>query len=370
MRVVAGRIGVSHSAVYRLVGETGGVKPKLVGVSRLRLSLEEREEIAVLYAQGWSCRKIAGVVGRAASTVSREVNRNRDPDQSYRGVEAQRRADRRVKRPKPSKLSGNPRLRREVEAMLDQNKSPEQIAGRLKHDHPDNPGMQVSHETIYKELYIQTRGGLKKELTACLRRGRATRRPQRSHRVRQSLIPDMVMIADRPAEVDDRIIPGHWEGDLIMGSENKSAIGVLVERVSNLVLLLHLPDGHGPDKVATAVVSVFHDLPSHLSRSLTWDQGREMSHHHRVRASTGMDVYFCDPHSPWQRASNENTNGLLRQYFPKGTSLKRYTAEDLQFAEAQMNDRPRKRLGFLTPAEVFQQLLLDPEKTIHDVMGV
>jgi len=370
IRVVAQQVGVSHATVYRLVRETGGVKPQLVESCGLRLSLAEREEIAVRLAQGWSYRRIAQQLNRAASTISRELRRNGGPDQVYRGVLAQRRADRRVKRPKPSKLSMNPVLRHKVEVMLDQKKSPEQIAGRLKHDHPGNPDMHVSHETIYQELYIQTRGGLNKELSTHLRRGHTKRKSQGTHRARQPMIKDKVMIKDRPVEVDDRIIPGHWEGDLIMGTENKSAIGVVIERVSNLVLLVYLPEGHGPDKVAKAISNVFADLPSHLRRSVTWDQGREMANHRLISATTGLDVYFCDPHSPWQRASNENTNGLLRQYFPKGTSLKRYTAEDLRFVEAQMNDRPRKRLGFLTPAEVFQQLLADPNKTIHDVMGV
>ena len=367
VRSVAECLGVSFSSVYRLVAKTGGVKPTIVEHSLARLRVEEREEIAVLHALGWSCRRIGQKLRRSASTISRELTRNSGPDRVYRGVTAQRRAERRMRRPKPSKLSMNQRLRTEVETMLAKNMSPEQISGTLKKDYPDTATMQVSHETIYKELYIQARGGLKKELTEYLRRGHTIRQPQRPTRVRQSLIKDMVMIRDRPSEVDQRIIPGHWEGDLIMGSENKSAIGTLVERVSNLVLLLHLPDGHGPDKVAKAIVDVFENLPDHLCRSITWDQGREMANHHFVSAHTGMAVYFCDPHSPWQRASNENTNGLLRQYFPKGTSLKKYTIEDLRFVEAQMNDRPRKRLGFSTPAEVFQQLLLNPE-AVHDAM--
>jgi IS30 family transposase len=255
-----------------------------------------------------------------------------------------------------------------VEELLDNKLSPEQVAGKLKHSHPDDPMMQVSHETIYKELYIQARGGLKAELLAGLRHGHTKRQPQKQSRVRASLIPSEQMIANRPQEVNERVIPGHWEGDLIMGPQNKSAIGVLVERVSNLLLLLPLPNGHTAEQVASAVINVFTDLPDHLCRSLTWDQGSEMARHHLVSMSTGVRVFFCDPHSPWQRATNENTNGLLRQYFPKGKSLKNYEPDYIRFVEAQMNDRPRKRLGFKTPAEVFQQLLLDPTKTIHDAL--
>jgi IS30 family transposase len=259
-------------------------------------------------------------------------------------------------------------LRDEVEAMLDEKNSPEQIAGRLKQNYPYDPTMHLSHETIYKELYIQTRGGLKKELLSSLRRGHTMRQPHRPQRIRPGVVKDMIMIADRPVEVAERVIPGHWEGDLIMGPQNQSAIGVLVERVSNLVLLLPLPNGHTAELVASAVIDAFTGLPDHLCRSLTWDQGSEMARHHLIRMSTGVEVYFCDPHSPWQRATNENTNGLLRQYFPKGKNLKHYQLDYIRFVEAQMNDRPRKRLGFQTPAEVFQQLLLDPTKTIHDAL--
>ena len=367
-RQVASVVGVSHSTVWRLMRNTGGVRPQMSSGSGLRLSLDERCEISVLCAQGMSCRQIAAGLGRAASTISRELTRNRDGTGRCLAWSAQQKADKRAPRPKPSKLATNPCLRDEVEAMLDEKKSPEQIAGRLRRDHPDDPGMRVSHETIYKELYIQARGGLKKQLLGSLRRGRAVRQPRRSQRVRPGVVKDMIMIADRPIEVAERVIPGHWEGDLIMGPQNKSAIGVLVERVSNLLVLLPLPNGHTAERVASAVIDVFTDLPGHLRRSLTWDQGSEMAHHHLVSISTGVEVYFCDPHSPWQRATNENTNGLLRQYFPKGKSLKTYDPDYIRFVEAQMNDRPRKRLGYKTPAEVFHQLLLDPTKTIHDAL--
>jgi IS30 family transposase len=261
-----------------------------------------------------------------------------------------------------------PRLKQEVEWRLQEHYSPEQIAGRLKADFVDDASMQVSHETIYKELYVQARGGLKQELTRYLRRGRKARRPRRMTRSRPGVVQNMVMIADRPSEVDERIVPGHWEGDLITGAENKSAIGTLIERVSNLTLLVPLPEGHDAEQVCQGVAAVFNALPAHLCRTLTWDQGSEMARHQALTASTGVQLFFCDPHSPWQRASNENTNGLLRQYFPKGTDLSVHSPEYIAAVAAQLNDRPRKRLGFKTPAEVFQELLLNPTETDNVAM--
>jgi IS30 family transposase len=286
----------------------------------------------------------------------------------YLAAQAQRATDVRASRPKPSKLKQNPQLCEVVVALLNERLSPEQVSAVLKRMFPDDSNMNVSHETIYRELYIQARGGLKKELAQYLRRGRHTRRPHGSSRGRPGVVKNMVMIKDRPLEVTQRMIPGHWEGDLIMGPANKSAMVVLIERVSNFVLVIPLPHGHTADKVASAITNALRDLPKHVCRSLTWDQGAEMARHEQIQTALGIQVYFCDPHSPWQRGSNENTNGLLRQYFPKDKSLKNYSAQYVETVQTQMNDRPRKRLGFKTPLEVFQQLLLDPDKTINDAL--
>ena len=325
-------------------------------VSGRYLSLAEREEIAVGVAAGESLRAIAARLGRPVSTVSREVRRNRS-GLGYRAVAAQAQAEARARRPKTAKLAGNARLRRQVQAWLGQRWSPEQISVMLRQEFPGEPEMWVSHETIYQSLYVQGRGALRRELAACLRTGRALRKPRRKAGERRGRIPGMVMISERPAEAADRAVPGHWEGDLLMGAGNRSAIGTLVERSTRFVLLLHLPHGHDPSAVAAAMTEAMATLPAQLRRSLTWDQGKEMWQHAQISLATGMPVYFCDPHAPWQRGSNENTNGLLRQYFPKGTSLAACSREHLNQVAAQLNSRPRKTLGWKTPAQALSDVL-------------
>ncbi len=335
----------------------GGVKGNGPGpVTGRFLSLAEREEIAVGLAAGDSVRVIAARLGRAPSTVSREVRRNCLYRGSYRATSAQRRAEDKAARPKQARLAGNARLREWVQARLDERWSPEQISVMLVAGFPDDPEMRVSHETIYQSLYVQGRGALRKELAACLRTGRALRKPRRKAGERRGKIPGMVSISERPPEVEDRAVPGHWEGDLIIGTAN-SAIGTLVERTTRFVLLLHLPGGHGADQVAAAMTAAMGGLPDAIRRSLTWDQGREMARHAQIAVDAGLDIYFCDPHSPWQRGSNENTNGLLRQYFPKGTNLSVHGKDDLDAVAAQLNARPRKTLGWKTPAEALEQVL-------------
>ncbi|MEV6971843.1 IS30 family transposase [Hamadaea sp. NPDC051192] len=326
------------------------------------LSLAEREEIAVGRAAGQSMRAIARRLGRHPSTISRELVRNRvlgGNQGGYRAMLAQSKAEARARRPKPRKLAVCPPLQAQVQAMLEQRMSPEQINRRLPLLFPDDQGMRVSHEVIYQSLYVHGKGGLRRELTTRLRTGRALRKPQRrvDQRGQRTRIPDMVMIADRPPEVEDRAVPGDWEGDLITGTANKSAIGTLVDRATRFVLLLHLPNGHGAVEVRDAIITAMADLPAQLRRSLTWDQGIEMAQHGQISVATDLAVYFCDPHSPWQRGTNENTNGLLRQYFPKSTDLSRYTADDLATAQAELNARPRKALGFYTPAETLARKL-------------
>jgi IS30 family transposase len=335
------------------------------------LSLAEREEIMVGLAEKLSYREIARRLGRDPSTISREVRRNiassrhrhtRDgrPITRYRATLAQTKAEDRARRPKPAKLAVNCRLRWRVQARLRLRWSPEQIARSLRRDFPDRPELWVSHETIYQSLYVQGRGALRRDLTRCLRTGRAIRRPQRRPHQRRSKIPDMIMISERPAEVADRAVPGHWEGDLILGTDNRSAIGTLVERSTRYVMLLHLPHGHTADHVQAAMTEVIATLPQHLWRSLTWDQGNEMARHRQITLAADLPIYFCDPHSPWQRGTNENTNGLLRQYFPKGTDLAKYSAEQLLDVAIQLNGRPRKTLDWRTPAEALNQLLSNP----------
>jgi IS30 family transposase len=319
------------------------------------LSVAEREEIAVGLAAGDSVRVIAARLGRAPSTVSREVARNASA-RGYRAVVAQGHAERRARRPKTAKLAGNDRLRERVAARLAQRWSPEQVSVMLKAEFADEPEMRVSAETIYQSVYVQGRGALRGELAACLRTGRALRKPRRREGQRRARIKDMVNISERPAEVADRAVPGHWEGDLIIGS-GSSAIGTLVERSTRFVLLLHLPRGHDAAAVAAAMTEAMGGLPAALRRSLTWDQGQEMAFHAKISLAAGLDIYFCDPHSPWQRGSNENTNGLLRQYFPKGTSLAGHSREHLDAVAAQLNSRPRKTLGWKTPAQALQEVL-------------
>ena len=278
-------------------------------------------------------------------------------------MNAQSKADRRAHRPKPTKLASSPGLRRQVQDRLEEENSPEQIAGRLRLDYPDHPEMWVSHETIYKALYVQGRGELRRDLANRLRTGRTVRKPRRVVGERRGRIPNMVSIAERPPEVEDRAVPGHWEGDLIKGSiASNSAIGTLVERASRFVLLLHLPHGHGADAVQDAMVEAVSRLPDTLRKTLTWDQGCEMSNHVAIAAATDLDIYFCDPSSPWQRGTNENTNGLLRQYFPKGSDLAGYQPDYLDHVAAKLNRRPRRTLDWQTPAEVLDKLPSDPNQ--------
>jgi IS30 family transposase len=339
-----------------------------------RLTIAEREEILAGMSREESVRAIARRIGRHHTTVSREINRNLRHQKYPRGSNkggyvtqrawtysphrAQLGADRRARRPKPARLATQLRLRREVQTRLKRNDSPEQIANRLRVDFPDDPEMWVSHETIYQSLYVQGRGALKRELVRHLRTGRALRKPQRKQGERRGRIPGMVSISERPAEVADRAVPGHWEGDLILGSTaSRSAIGTLVERTTRFVLLLHLPGDHTAETVAEAMIAKMSELPEQLRRSLTWDQGIEMAHHVRIAKATQLEIYFCDPHSPWQRGTNENTNGLLRQYFPKGTDLSRWGPGYLDNVAAQLNARPRKTLNWRTPAEALNALL-------------
>jgi IS30 family transposase len=360
--VAAGAIGVSPPMGWRWLFQAGGVMPSAQEPTGLRLSLAERETIGLRAAQGATARAIARELGRSASSVTREFARNGGRE-GYRPLRAQLRAERAARRPQHSKLAANPRLRERVVADLEARYSPEQIAGRLRVDYPHDPEMQVHHETIYRELYVQARGTLRADLAKCLRKGRARRVPRRRPGQRfngngPGRIRDKLMISQRPAEVDERVVPGHWEGDLIMGKANDTAIGTLVERTTNYTVLLHLPNGHTAEEVTTAITEAMSELPKSLRRSLTWDQGRELSDHKTVARATDLEVYFCDPHAPWQRAVNENTNGLLRQYFPKGSDLSIHSVEDLAWVAQQLNDRPRKRLGYARPSELINDLLL------------
>jgi IS30 family transposase len=350
--------GVGPVKAFAWFRQAGGVKsngPRPAGGRYL--SVGEREEIAVGLAAGDSLREIAERLGRAPSTISREVRRNSRGRGAYRALAAQGHAQHRAARPKTAKLAGNEELRGLVQAMLKQKWSPEQVSVMLRRRFPDRAEMQVSCETIYQSVYVQGRGALRRELAACLRTGRALRKPRGKDGERRGKIPGMVMISERPAEAQDRAVPGHWEGDLIAGTRSRSAIGTLVERSTRFVLLLHLPDGHGAARVAAAMTGAMAALPGQLRRSLTWDQGSEMTNHAQIAAATDLEIYFCDPHSPWQRGSNENTNGLLRQYFPKGTDLSVHSREDLEAAAAELNARPRKTLGWKTPAEALDEVL-------------
>jgi transposase, IS30 family len=350
--------GVGPVKAFAWFKQAGGVKSNGPRPASGRyLSVEEREEIAVGLAADESLRSIAVRLGRSPSTISREVRRNSRGRRSYRALAAQGQAQWRAARPKTAKLAGNDRLRDWVQAKLEDKWSPEQISVMLEREFPGDREMRVSHETIYQSVYVQGRGALRRELAACLRTGRALRRPRRREGERRGKIPGMVMISERPAEVADRAVPGHWEGDLIIGAAGKSAIGTLVERSSRFVLLLHLPDGHGAGQVEAAMTAAMGGLPDAIRRSLTWDQGTEMTNHARIAAAADLDIYFCDPHSPWQRGTNENTNGLLRQYFPKSTDLSVHSREDLAAVAAQLNSRPRKTLGWKTPAQALDGFL-------------
>ena len=402
--------GVSAAVGVRWFREGGGMPTVSLDAPSARyLCFAEREDIAILRAEGKGVREIAREMGRSPSTISRELRRNaatRGGKLEYRASVAQWHAEQRAKRPKPAKLATNERLRDYVQERLagevqrpdgarvpgpqvawkgrrhgrrkdrrwSRAWSPEQISARLRLDFPDDPSMRVSHEAIYQSLFVQGRGALSRELTACLRTGRALRVPRARVGARgKGFITDEVMISQRPAEAADRAVPGHWEGDLIIGLD-KSAIGTLVERSSRFTVLLHLPPmpghgdrptvkngaaltGHGAEAVRDAIAATITTLPEQLRRSLTWDQGSEMAQHAQLTIDTGLTVYFCDPRSPWQRGSNENTNGLLRQYFPKGTDLARHSPEDLAAVAAALNGRPRKTLGWRTPAETLDEHL-------------
>jgi len=323
------------------------------------LSLVERERIRDATAIGASIRSIAVMLARSPSTISREVRRNATDTSGYEPYAAHRLAAGRRPRPKDSKLLVRVNLRDFVREKLRIRWSPEQICQSLITDYPDDQEMRVSPETIYQALYFQARGGLRKEVQAALRTGRTRRKPQNTGQERRSrFIDPMVMIAERPPEIEDRAVPGHWEGDLITGTLNQSAIGTLVERATRFVMLVHLPSGHTAEEVRDGLVATMAALPAHLRGSLTWDQGAEMATHKSFTIATDMPVYFCDPGSPWQRGTNENTNGLLRQYFPKSTDLSAYGPEDLERVALELNARPRKTLGWETPAERFRDLIL------------
>lgn len=399
--------GISSPVGNRLFRHNGGMKPKFQHTFSGRyLSFAEREEIAILHAQQLSVREIARQILRSPSTISRELRRNaatRGGDLQYRANTAQWHADRKSRRPKVAKLVTNKKLRNYVEERLagdiktSKGKaigpevqwigrrhgrrkdrrwatswSPEQISNRLHTDFPHDKTMRISHEAIYQSLYIQSRGNLKRELVACLRTGRALRVPRERSRRGSAFVREEVMISERPAEVENRAVPGHWEGDLILGL-GSSAIGTLVERTTRFTILLHLPRmedfgqprtkrgpalaGHGAEAVRNAIAAAIVKLPKHLRRSLTWDQGVEMAQHEQLRIEAKLPIYFCNPQSPWQRGTNENTNGLLRQYFPKGTDLSRHSRSDLDAIAATLNGRPRKTLGWKTPSESFNNLL-------------
>ncbi len=403
--------GVSAPVGSRWFRNAGGMSPlSLVPPSGRYLSFAEREEVALLNAQQLGVREIARKLGRSPSTISRELRRNaatRGGKLEYRASIAQWKAERQARRPKTAKLAENDQLRQYVQDRLAgevaapdgtpvrgpevrwagrrhgrrQDRrwatgwSPEQIANRLPIDFPDDGSMRISHEAIYQALYVQGRGALRRELSACLRTGRALRVPRARTRGRgKQFVTPEVMISQRPGEAEDRAVPGHWEGDLILGL-GSSAIGTLVERTTRFTMLLHLPRmdghgdqprahngpalaGHGAEAVRDAIAASIATLPDQLRRSLTWDQGAELAQHAQLRIDTGLAVYFCDPHSPWQRATNENTNGLLRQYFPKGTDLSKHTRGDLAAVARALNSRPRKTLGWRTPAEALNQQLL------------
>ena len=356
-REVGRRLGLPRGSVSNHLARTGGIRPRGRRRPERCLSFEEREEISRAIAGGQSARAIARALGRSHTTIAREIDRC-GGRRRYRAHAAEREALRRSRRPRATKLELCPELRRVVEARLGENHSPEQIAGWLRVRYPDNEAMQVSHETIYRALYVQARGTLKRELTRHLRRGRSRRyaRSQSSKGQGQGKLAGMVMISERPPEVEDRAVPGHWEGDLLMGGR-ASAIATLVERQTRYCQLVALPDGSGAVEVCEALEQSISTLPAQLRRSLTWDQGSEMSEHRRFSVESGVEVYFCDPQSPWQRGSNENTNGLLRQYFPKGTSLAGIGQERLDEVAAKLNGRPRETLGFATPADKLAELI-------------
>ena|SRR2546426_2910844 len=354
LRQIGRILRCSKHAVTNVLAREPQATPMAWNPSAARLSLQEREEIRAGLERDETFTVIAARFGRAVSTVSREVANNGGRD-GYQAWKAHQRAGERARRPKAAKLACG-RLAGQVTEWLEEWWSPEEIARRLRLEFPDDPMMWVSHETIYQSLFVQGRGELRRELHRCLRSGRAQRRP-RNRADGRGTIPDKVMISERPAEVEDRAVPGHWEGDLIIGQNGRSAVGTLVERTTRYLLLLHLPDGREAAKVNDAMKKAITALPAELVRTITWDQGKEMSSHVGFTVDTGVQVYFCDPHSPWQRGSNENTNGLLRQYMPKSTDLSVHSAEDLARIAQSLNNRPRKTLGFMKPSEKLTELL-------------
>ena len=325
-----------------------------------RLSVEEREEIVVGLARKESVQAIAARLGRAPSTISREVARNRSRSPwRYRAFPAHIKAAGRARRNRPRKLAAGTPVRALVAGLLRQDYSPGQIAGRLKRDHPGQPELQVSAETIYQALFVQGKGSLRAEVNAALRCGRARRRRPRMGAPRgHAPIRGMISISERPAEAEDRAVPGHWEGDLIIGKDVQSAVATLAERTTRFAMIIALPDGRTAEAVSAAVAAKITTLPADLRRSLTWDQGKEMARHAAFTIATGIPVYFADPHSPWQRGTNENTNGLIRYYLPKGTDLSTYTQHDLDTIAAKLNTRPRRTLNYATPAETLNNLLV------------
>jgi IS30 family transposase len=356
-REIGRRLGLGTGIVSNHLRWVGGIRPRARRRPERCLSLGEREEISRGIARGASARAIARALGRSHTTVAREINRC-GGRRRYRAHAADREAWRRSRRPRPTRLELCPELCRVIQERLWEDHSPEQIAGWLRLRYPDNEEMHVSHETIYRALYVQARGTLKRELTQHLRKGRTRRyaRSQSSKGQGQGKLTGMVMISERPPEVDSRAVPGHWEGDLLMGGRT-SAIATLVERQTRYVQLIAMPDGPGAIQVCEALKKSIATLPAQLRRSLTWDQGAEMSEHRRFSVESGVDVYFCDPRSPWQRGSNENTNGLLRQYFPKGNSLADVSQDRLDEVAEKLNGRPRKTLGFQTPAQKLAELI-------------
>ncbi len=353
---IAREIGCSAPMVSLMVRNRRNPDAKPLGwrPREGHLAIKEREQILSGLVRGDSFTAIARDLGRAVSTISREVGRGGGRER-YSTWHAHEHAREQARRPKLFKLAPG-RLLDEVAGRLEQLWSPQEIAARLRLDHPDDPEMRVSHETIYQSLFVQGRGQLRRELARCLRSGRTTRKPRTTTDGRGRL-PGMVMISQRPAEADDRAVPGHWEGDLILGENNRSAVGTLVERSTRLTLLLHLPGGKNAEQVATAMREAITELPTSLARTITWDQGSEMAKHAEFTTATGIPIYFCDPHSPWQRGSNENTNGLLRQYLPKDSDLSIVSRTHLDAIQDSLNGRPRKTLSYLTPSEKFAQLL-------------
>ncbi|MFN8151885.1 MAG: IS30 family transposase [Solirubrobacterales bacterium] len=352
---VAAHFGCSTKTIER-VREEFLLRRRAQERSGLRLSLSERERISRGIAAGESFRSIGRELGRPASTISREVGRCGGRPR-YRALKAERLRQERCRRPKPTKLAGLPELRSAVEAGLLAGWSPQQISARLRKANPGCPDRQISHETIYKALYIQSRGELRRQLTANLRFQRTKRKPRAKGLGQRGRIKGMIPISERPPEVEDRAVPGHWEGDLLVGKAGRSFIAALVERNTRYVMLARLGNDGTTEHVIDGLKDRIRDLPRHLLLSLTWDQGKELAAHQRLTKESGIDVYFCDPHSPWQRGSNENTNGLLRQYLPKGTDLAARDQVELDLIAAQLNGRPRQTLGWMTPAEKMEQLL-------------